>query len=149
MSPRFLEPGDLGLATFSIPVHTAHGPISGPCVLFQGCPMVMRFLLQDWLLQLLHLRNRLNAAACEPDAWWLAIRERILTFLIRRHAAPSANDPTMTPERRAKVEAMPSQRTFCAVDAIEHPPRTRDNLSARLRSVRQVNANKRPRWRWF
>ena len=114
----------------------------------------MRWLIQDWILQLLRLRDRHDRGDAAGDLWWMAIRERILIFLINTHSEPTRrtiDEPGMTPRRLERITRMPVERTFCAVEADDHPPRVAQDLADRLNHVRRLNEQNRAprRWRWW
>ena len=109
--------------------------------------MVMRWLIQEWIAQLLGLRVRLRRGP-EPDSWWLQIRERIVGFLVSRYA----DRPETEREGAQDAPAGPPDEerpSFCLVTPGDHPPRKCADMTRRLRSVSRINQAKRPRWRWF
>lgn len=115
--------------------------------------MVMRWLIQEWIAQWLGLRDRLRDEPRGHDAWWLSIRERILRFMVSRYldepADPEEHARAMSGQTPPPIPAE-QRRTFCRAAASNaYGPRTCVELEGKLRSLRRVNENKRPRWRWL
>ena len=117
--------------------------------------MVMQWLMQHWMAQLLGVRARLGSPDLgASDRWWLSVRERILAFLVSRYALSPPEQ-----ESEAAPLAMPSTtgRSVGAEWTGEkdgdpsgaYPPRRAKELTERLTSVRRVNVAKRARWRWL
>ena len=105
-------------------------------------------ILHEWIAQWLGLRDRLKSGDAGPDGWWLGIRERILRFLLARYIEDGATAPPPLPTKPPPLP-LEARRTFCRVQAEEHPPRKCDDLAGRLRSLHSANADKRARWRWL
>jgi len=107
--------------------------------------MVMRWLIQEWIAQLLGLMRRPDRTT-GPDSWWLGIRGRILRFLVTRYAdepAPEGHEAAAPPAE------MRERETYCIVEPEHHPARARSDLATKLRSVGRINRSKGPRWRWL
>lgn len=131
--------------------------------------MVMQWLIHEWIARLMLLRSRLHSARgrstrTEPDAWFLAIRERILSFLVARYREQPMETESRgqresggatgeaigfgdADEYVAGIAAPPI--TMCAVEPEDAPPRQRTDLGPLLRSIRVHNEANRPRWRWW
>jgi hypothetical protein len=106
--------------------------------------VALLFLLHEWLLRLAAIRRQFAADARDGHGWMLRIHARILRFLISRY-----DETTLDPGSRHPGESVDPRPTYCIVEPGDHPPRRRRDLSHLLRDVRRINADKRPRWRWW
>ena len=87
--------------------------------------------------------------AAPEIAWLVAIRVRILTFLLARYE-PALHRPAEPEPERTVPRAVPLSQPFCAVDDPNGPwPRGGPDIAPVLRDIRRCNAESRPRWRFW
>lgn len=106
--------------------------------------MSLLWLVLDWRRRLAGLnagRGRRGAG----EGWLVAIRVRILSFLVARYAPMAERpDPPTVPTART-----PTLTSFCRVDdPTGPPPRPNAVIRSILRDIRACNAA-RPRRRWL
>jgi len=107
--------------------------------------MALARLLREWRDRLFRLRA-VGTQAAPEIAWLVAIRVRILTFLLARYEPVEHEPEPPEPDGAPPAPLEP----FCAVDNPQGPPPRRGpEISPVLRDIRRCNAESRPRWRFW
>ena len=112
--------------------------------------MALGQLIGEWTARLLGVRKLLRTREPENDGRLLRIRERVLTFLVARYgtkqdvlrAEPWGSEP---PEDSSLP--FPHYLPPLEPEVADVPPRRRPELAKPLRTIQQLNEDKRPRWR--
>ncbi|MGH7131226.1 MAG: hypothetical protein ACREJO_04705 [Phycisphaerales bacterium] len=112
--------------------------------------MALGRLISEWTARLLGVRKLLRKPAPDTDGWLLRIRERVLTFLVARYGTKQ-DVLRAEPWGPELFEDEPTQFTdylpLLEPEVADAPPRRRQVLAEPLRNIRQINEDKRPRWR--
>jgi hypothetical protein len=106
------------------------------------------WLVRKWRRRLVRLRND-GATAVSGRPWLLAIRIRILTFLIVRYGDRAVQEIRAEPPRPRSAPPSWPLAFDPAVRADGPEPRLGASMRRLLREVRRCNLASRPRWRFW